>query len=464
MSDQARRIAEAEDLVRRFSGGLKAVQLYSADHPIVTRATAQLAEHVWKLLTDRDDVALGVIDRQVVVDDIAVSGSPGAAETAERFRLAGIERMIVERGVTVDEIVAFLRRIAAYHPGRDAQTAEALDALGSAHIHVGLIRLQHQMDGAFGVGTADMRASYQDAVAGAERLWEQSRAEGSPDPSAAQAVVEGLASAVGQNRRAMMALTAMNRYDNYTFTHMVNVSVLTMAQARSLGFEGPVLRHFGLAGLMHDIGKIKVPGEILGKPERLTAEEFAIMKRHPSDGAEMLRRHLELPPLVAIVAFEHHLRTDGKGYPAVANRPSLNLATQLCAIADVYDAMRSQRQYQQAFPTDRILAVLSQQDAARFDQRLVRRFSQLMGIYPVGNLVRLDTGALAVVLQVHAPDPARPVVRVVTEPDGRKLQAPVDLALWAEDGPTGPPPRIVCPVDPDEAGIDPLAVLDATVA
>ena len=149
------------------------------------------------------------------------------------------------------------------------------------------------------------------------------------------------------------------------------------------------------------------------------------MMKHPVDGAEMLRRRLELPPLAAIVAFEHHLRVDGTGYPAGVARPSLNLATQLCSIADVYDAMRSQRSYQQAFPTDRILAVLQQNDGKRFDQRLVRRFSQLMGIYPAGNLVRLDTGALAVVLRIHAPDPSRPVVRVIVGPDGRRLATPV---------------------------------------
>ena len=143
---------------------------------------------------------------------------------------------------------------------------------------------------------------------------------------------------------------------------------------------------------MHDIGKIRTPAEILTKPDRLTDDEFAIMMKHPVDGAEMLRRRLELPPLAAVVAFEHHLRVDGTGYPGGVARPSLNLATQLCSIADVYDAMRSQRNYQQAFPTDRILAVLQQNDGTRFDQRLVRRFSQLMGIYPAGNLVRLDDG------------------------------------------------------------------------
>src|SRR6185312_7009318 len=219
--------------------------------------------------------------------------------------------------------------------------------------------------------------------------------------------------AVTQNRTALVALTAMRNYDNYTFTHMVNVSILTMGQARALGIEGRLLREFGLSALMHDIGKVRTPKEVLNKPDKLTDAEFEIMRRHTVDGAEILHRTPEMPILAPVVAFEHHLRMDGTGYPLGAKRAQLNLGTMMCGIADVYDAMRSQRSYQQAFPTDRILAVLQRNDGKQFDQHLVRRFAQLVGIYPAGNLVRLNTGEVAVVLKVYAPEPNRPQVRVL---------------------------------------------------
>jgi len=459
MSDDPRRIRMAEDLLRHFTASARAVQLYTLDHPIVTRAIGQLSDTLERAHVEAADVVLGIIDRQVIVDGIPVAGVHGATEAIDRFRAIGIERIAFDRGVTGEELLAFVRELAAAQPRRDGDGDDHAATLSSAHIRVGRLRLQQRMES----GHSDIRAiqqHYQNAVAGAEAIWEQAQAEGGPDPDLAIGLVEGLASAVGQNRRAMLALTALCRYDNYTFTHMVNVSVLTMAQARSLGVDGALLRQFGLAGLMHDIGKIRTPSEILTKPDRLTETEFAIMMKHPVEGAELLRRRLELPPLAAVVAFEHHLRVDGTGYPANVSRPSLNLATQLCSIADVYDAMRSQRAYQRAFPTDRILNVLKQNDGSRFDQRLVRRFGQLMGIYPAGNLVRLDTGALAVVLSIHAPDPSRPVVRVIVGPDGQRLPKPHDVALWVEATPDGPPPRIVSPVDPAEAGIDPLPYLD----
>ena len=128
----------------------------------------------------------------------------------------------------------------------------------------------------------------------------------------------------------------------------------------------------------------------------------------------------------------------------------------LCGIADVYDAMRSQRAYQQAFPTDRILAVLKRNDGTQFDQHLVRRFVQLLGIYPPGNLVRLTSGEIAVVTQVHAPDPHRPRVRVLFANDGTRLDLPYDRNLWEARANHGDQDRSSAPVDPADYGIDPL--------
>jgi putative nucleotidyltransferase with HDIG domain len=281
--------------------------------------------------------------------------------------------------------------------------------------------------------------------------------EGKPDSNAGRGSVESLAQAVAQNRTALLALTALKDYDNYTFTHMVNVSILTMGQARGLGIDGALLREFGLAALMHDIGKVKTPTDILNKPEKLDDREFEIMKRHTVEGAQILRRTPDMPTLAPIVAFEHHLRLDGSGYPEGVNRGQLNLATMLCGVADVYDAMRSQRHYQPAFPTDRILAVLKRNDGTQFDQNLVRRFAQLVGIYPAGNLVRLRTGEIAVVTKTYAPDPYRPRVKVLRAADGADLDRPYEINLWEAAPPQST--AIEAPLDPAAYGIEPLSYL-----
>jgi HD-GYP domain-containing protein (c-di-GMP phosphodiesterase class II) len=165
-----------------------------------------------------------------------------------------------------------------------------------------------------------------------------------------------------------------------------------------------------------------------------------------------------MPTLAPVVALEHHRRLDGTGYPDTCHA-TLNLATQLCSVGDVYDAMRSQRAYQQAFPTERILAIYKRQEGAHFDRHLIRRFVQLIGIYPPGNLVKLSTDEIAVVLRVHAPDPYRPKVKIVLDADGTQLPRPREANLWETVGGERDV-SVVAPLDPDDYGIDPLALVD----
>ncbi len=325
------------------------------------------------------------------------------------------------------------------------------------HIRVGRVTIDQRVDDDLG-DMATIKRLYSDAVSVATSVWDSASTEGKPDATMARTMVDGLAQAVAENRTALLALTTLKNYDNYTFTHMVNVSILTMGQARGLGIDGPLLREFGLAALMHDIGKVRTPLEVLNKPDKLTDAEFAIMKRHTVEGAEILRKTPDIPTLAPVVAFEHHLRLDGTGYPNGVTRPSLNVGTMLCSIADVYDAMRSQRRYQEAFPSERILEVMKRNDGRQFDQHLVRRFTQLIGIYPVGNLVRLNTGEVAVVLKVNAPDPHRPQVRVLFDREGNRLSLVYDVNLWEETEPERPS-SIATPLDPKEYQIDPLMLI-----
>ena len=447
MIDHNRRVQLADELLRRFASALRGAQLYSPAHPLVSRNTVAFTEVVGLVIGKQPSITLGVVGDDFIVGDVPVPRAAGTmGELLKRLRRLGVERIVIDRDVGHEELTGLIAALA---------TAERLQESGSAdlpafpHVQIGRIQVEQRTDAAL----ADMEAIrnlYGDASKLAERLWDQSMAEGRPDPGAARGMVDTLAQAVAQNRTGLIALTALKQYDNYTFTHMVNVSILMMAQARALGIDGPMLREFGLAGLMHDIGKVRTPSEILNKPAKLTDAEFQIMKLHVVNGAEILRRTPEMPTIAPVVAFEHHLRRDGSGYPGRVQRPTLNLATVLCSIADVYDAMRSQRKYQQSFPTDRIRAILEKNDGEQFDAHLVRRFVQLIGIYPPGNLVKLNTGEVSVVLRVNASDPHRPRVRVIADRAGQRLEHPYDVNLW-ESSPGGEwPETVVTPLDPAE--------------
>ncbi len=454
--DIAARMTHYDELLRRFASGVRATQLYAPDHPLVGRNTEALLATLKTLHDHLPSVVVGIVGNQLVVSDTPMPrASASMGELIKRLKEHAIERIAFERGIVGAELAAFLRAVAAL-----AGRGEA-DAWTFPHVRVGRIIVEDRREGGVAGDIAAIRQLYSNAVIVAETVWQSAATEGQPATPMALQAVEGLAEAVTQNRTALVALTAMRSYDNYTFTHMVNVSILTMGQARALGIDGRLLREFGLSAMMHDIGKVRTPKEILNKPEKLTAAEFAVMRRHSVDGAEILRRTPEMPILAPVVAFEHHLRLDGSGYPEGAQRAALNLGTMLCSIADVYDAMRSQRAYQGSLPTERVLAVLKHQDGRQFDPHLVRRFVQLLGIYPPGNLVKLSTGEVAVVTKVHAPDPFRPRVRVLFGRDGEQLRAPYDRNLWEPVPGSASPESVVAPLDPADYGIDPLAHLAA---
>jgi putative nucleotidyltransferase with HDIG domain len=463
--DHVARLRAADDFLKKLAAALRSGQLYAPSHPLVQKSFETLNDSLTALLSDEPTIAIGIIGNEIIVGDMPL---PKAAETMgemiRRLKGLGIERIAFDRGVTPEEVQTLALTIA--HPerrlGQDAPGAEPSDPLavlnGLPHIRVGRIAAPEVSEQAVADINA-IRRLYSDATNVAQMVWEAAKTEGTPDPKAARALVDSLAQAVSANRTALIALTALKNYDNYTFTHMVNVSILTMSQARALGIEGTMLRELGLAALMHDIGKVRTPTEILNKPDKLTDDEFKVMRMHVVDGAEILRRTPEMPNIAPVIAFEHHLRIDGTGYPFGVRRMGLNIGTQLCSIADVYDAMRSQRAYQQAFPSDRILEVMKRNDGHQFDQHLVRRFTQLLGIYPPGNLVRLDDGAMGVVMAVHAPEPFKPRVKIIATPAGDRLEVPYEINLWEVSPEQTGPKAVGAPLDPAQYNVDPLTFL-----
>jgi putative nucleotidyltransferase with HDIG domain len=445
----------ADELLRRFGAALRSTQLYSKGHPIISRNLEATSAAVQLLHGLQASTVIGIVGDEIIVDDMPVAKVDTMGSLVKRLQQSGVERITIDRGVTIDELTTFVCAVAEFVPGDDPDKPLMAPL---PHIRVGRVSVEQRVEGSL-ADMATIKRLYNDAVSVAGSVWESALTESSPDATVARTMVDGLAQAVSQNRTALLALTTLKNYDNYTFTHMVNVSILTMGQARGLGIDGPLLREFGLAALLHDIGKVRTPREILNKPDKLTDDEFAIMKRHVVDGAEILRQTADIPALAPVVAFEHHLRRDGTGYPAGVRRPALNVGTMLCSIADVYDAMRSQRAYQQAFPTDRILAVLKRNDGSQFDQHLVRRFAQLVGIYPAGNLVQLNTGEIAVVLKVYAPEPNRPQVRVLFDKNRKRLELAYEINLWETTEEPERPTSVVTPVDPADFEIDPLMLM-----
>ena len=449
-------ISPQEEIVRRLGAAVRASELYSPAHPQVQRAAAALVTILATPLTSAPAVIVAFLEDDIVLNDFRLPRGSGAlAGLLRDMRERKIEKITFARGVELSDIRTLMEELA----DRMANTAvnDRLVARGIRRLLVSKL-VADEMDDSE-VGLAAAQQMYSTAVTSAETIWSAAKAGDQPNPADAKGIIDSLSKLVYQDRTSLLALTALKRHDNYTFTHMVNVAALSMAMARSLELEGPILKEFGYAALMHDIGKVHTPLEILNKPDKLTNEEFSIMKLHVVDGAHILRRTPETPALAPVVAFEHHLKQDLSGYPENIGSRTLNLCTMVVSVVDVFDALRSNRAYRAGLATDRIKSIMGQQDGTAFHPALLRRFVNLMGLYPIGTLVRLSTEEVGVVTQTHPEDPFRPQVKLILDAKGAPYETPMLTNTWDRDSRGEYPRAVVEAVDGPAVGLDPLAYL-----
>jgi len=449
-------LKKSEELVRRLAAALRGTELYSPTHPLVQRGIDAFTTAATEGLQTAPSIVIGFLGDEVVVDSNRLPrGTASLVGFARDLREREIEKITLSRGLSREEV----RNLLSVFGDRKSRMPlpDRLVTKGVRHVTLGRIVVEDVTDEQAGIAAA--RRVYSTAGETAETLWQAAKAGDQPDPGAARKIIDGLAKLVTQDRTSLMALTALKKYDNYTFTHMVNVAALAMAQARALNIEGTLLREFGFAALMHDIGKVHTPLEVLNKPDKLSRDEFDVMKRHVIDGAHILRRTPEMPALAPIVAFEHHLKQDLSGYPDKIGSRKLNLCTMIVSIADVFDALRSTRPYRKALATDRIRNIMGEQGSPAFNQTLLKRFVNLMGLFPVGNLVRLNTDELAVVTAEHPTDPFRPQVKIIMDEKGEVLEEPLLVNTWERDVRGEHSRAVVEAVDPESLDIDPLKYL-----
>jgi putative nucleotidyltransferase with HDIG domain len=230
--------------------------------------------------------------------------------------------------------------------------------------------------------------------------------------SEAAPLVEEISQSITRNPEAFLNLARLKTKDDYTYMHSVAVCALMIALGKQLGLSGADLKEAGLAGLLHDVGKMMIPDEVLNKPGKLTDEEFEIIKGHPLKGWELLNGSPDITATALDVCLHHHERVDGKGYPDKLSGDKLTLFARMGAVCDVYDALTSNRCYKNGWePADSIRKMAEWKDG-HFDERVFQAFVKTIGIYPSGTLVRLKSGRLAIVLEQTEKSLLMPIVKV----------------------------------------------------
>jgi putative nucleotidyltransferase with HDIG domain len=379
---------------------LSAMGLYPAGHPARERTVDASFELLTELSSDVEP-RFSFIDGEVIYQR-QILRELAAWEWAGRLAAKGVERIEFLEGVTRDEYAGWLDDLHKLIVGEGTDTAEARQLL-TRRIRYGAVEVRGQSGGEAVEAPAEEEAiAPPDLDAEAETInWIHGEVgrRGRLPMLEAEAVVRSLAVAMRSQRQIRLPLLQLKNFDQYTTTHSSNVAVLAMALTEYLGLGSREVRLFGVAGLLHDLGKVRIPKEILVKPGQFTEEERAVMQGHPKEGARIIIEQETRLDVAAFVAYEHHIMLNGGGYPSLRYPRECHYASKVVHVCDVYDALCTDRPYRAAWTSERAVTYLGERASMEFDPELVDAFSRMIG----------DWGQRRMPLREEAPaEPARP--------------------------------------------------------
>lgn len=363
---------------------LSKMGLYSAGHPSRERAVDESFGHLLRLCEEEAAPRFSFLSSDVIFNSQTIRELRDW-EWSARLAGVGIQRLEFSPTVTREEFEDFLilalARLGLGSSGPDAMSASARIERPSG-VRFGMLSVRGaaiQDEGGSQIITlGDAPYSLSEEIETVQWLHDEVFNGHVVEAGEADAVVRSLALAMHANQGIKIPLLQLTRYDQYTTTHSLNVSVLAMALGERLGLARNEVRAIGVSGLLHDLGKVRIPPEILQKPGRLTESEWEVMRRHPEDGARLILANEAIPELAAVVAFEHHIMLDGGGYPHRRKPCDCHTISKIVHVCDLYDALRTHRPYRPAWPAQKVLQYIEERIGTELDGDAARAFIALM--------------------------------------------------------------------------------------
>ncbi len=444
-----RQIQTSRELLRAMSSARQVYALYPAAHPKRVEAATELRELALRLREEsRGDPVVFVSGGNFYLGPMLLAWeSLTLYRLAETLSEAGVQSLELLPNPTEADMDGLVRLLV----GESTVTqlgAVAMNRAGPATAADAVAAGLGELLRSYAVGLDLLRETAARLLAGRPA-----------DLDATVRLTGHLADLIATDPAQALLLTTVKSYDEYTFHHMVNVCILVLAIARAIGLSRDEAVVLGIGGLLHDVGKVKVPQEILRHDGALDEEQWRLIQRHPVDGAGLVlvtSRNAYHPAVATVL--EHHAAYDGSGYPTLSGRRMPAFSSRIVTVADCFDAMTSKRSYRKPEERRQALNLLQAGAGRSFDPRVVRTFVRLMGLFPVGSLVQLTSGEVAAVVRNHERLLARPTVRLLLDAHGNEAEpGERDLAERDRDGEFRWSVRRS--VDPVEVGIDMLSLL-----
>lgn len=455
----AKRLERAREVARAIAVAQNHAALYPATHPLVVQSASDLADAVAEVMSlGFNDVTVNVYKATLFIENqVLPEESVTYRKLIEDLLGRGISAMTFTVGFSAADAAAVAELLTSSEIGDIEQAEEYLEQRGIATVSVAetteldesALAEQDRENKAAG------RAMYDEGIGLMRDVETQAKLGKVFEVEPLQRMVGSLLDTLFKDPAAILGLTAIRSHDDYTLNHSINVCILAISLGASLGLNAESLRSLGLSALLYDLGKVRIPEEILNKEGPLTADEWQVVKSHTTEGADLLKRIQLVDQMPMVVAYEHHQRHDLQGYPAPAGPQEQHLFSKIVALCDAYDAMTTRRPFRREIRPDKALAVLMQGRAKAYDPSVTKALVAMLGIYPMGAVVTLSDGSTAVVFRVNKDDLLHPRVKRVIDASGRWLQQPETVDLRLIDPEAGTYDCVIEQVVPAaDAGID----------
>ena len=371
---------------------LSTMSLYATGHPARERAIDASFARLLEVLGNIQFAEFSILEGGVVFQGRVIE-ELRSWDWTSRLAGAGIERLEIDADVTREGWDDALEAMWQQLNGKAPESNDARQQLTASAVRFGSLRVmggsaEARPDGAAAVAAAPMAEadeavsnlvlSLNEEISTVTWIHEEVLSGAKVPMAEVEAIVGSMAVAMRANEKLLLPLVMLKEFDEYTTTHACNVSMLSMGLAEAMGCSRSETRAFGVAGLLHDIGKVKIPKDILNKPGRLTDEEREVMASHPTEGARILLQREKGMQMAAVVAFEHHICIDGKGYPRMHFERGCHLASRLVHVCDIYDALSTNRPYRKPWSVEQVLNYLEEKSGSEVDPEVARTFATMV--------------------------------------------------------------------------------------